>query len=139
VNATGDITLADNASTNQHIAWSQSRRGNYMQTPLVYGDYLYCCNDAGILSCYEAKTGKSLYSERLGSGNTGFTASIVAADGKLYAASEEGLVFVVKAGPKFQVLSTNDLGETCMATPAISAGELFFRTRNHLMAISSKK
>ena len=110
-----------------------------MQTPLVYGDHLYCCNDAGVLSCYEAKTGKNLYSERLGSGNTGFTASIVAADGKIYAASEEGSVHVVKAGSKFQILSKNDLGETCMATPAISAGELFFRTRSHLVAITAKQ
>jgi outer membrane protein assembly factor BamB len=135
--ATGDISLRDGATTNAHIAWSVPRRGNYMQTPLVVGDCLYCCNDAGVLTCYEARTGYVHYSERLGSGGSGFTASGVAADGKLYFASEVGKVFVVRAGPKFEVLATNELGETCMATPAISEGALFFRTRNHLTAIGA--
>jgi outer membrane protein assembly factor BamB len=106
-----------------------------MQTPLVYGDYLYLCRDNGVVSCYEAKTGKRLYQERLGTGRTGFTASSVAADGKLYFTSEEGDIYVVKAGPTFEVLSQNPMGEVCMATPAISEGMLFFRTQGHLVAI----
>lgn len=135
LNASGDISLAAGSTTNEAIVWSVPRRGNYMQTPIVYGDYLYCCNDAGVLSCYRARTGENLYSERLGTGRSGFTASAVAADGKLYFASEQGEVFVVKAGPAFEVLGTNSLGEICMATPAISEGVLFFRTRHHLVAI----
>jgi outer membrane protein assembly factor BamB len=134
--ATGDISLADNQSSNSHIAWSMNRRGNYMQTPLVVGDYLYCCNDGGVLACYHAKTGELQYSERLGPGGSGFTASAVAADGKIYFASELGAVYVVKAGPRFEVLAKNELGETCMATPAISEGTLFFRTRDHVVAIT---
>jgi len=134
--ATGDITLADNQSSHPHVAWSMNRRGNYMQTPIVVGDYLYCCNDAGVLACYHAKTGEPQYSERLGPGGSGFTASAISADGKIYFTSELGAVYVVKAGPKFEVLARNELGETCMATPAISEGTLFFRTRNHIVAIA---
>jgi outer membrane protein assembly factor BamB len=101
----------------------------------VSGDYLYSCQINGILSCYEAKTGKVVYQERLGTGRTGFTASPVLADGKLYFTSEEGEVYVVQAGPEFKVLATNSMGEVCMATPAVSEGTLFFRTRGHLVAI----
>lgn len=133
--ATGDISLRGGATTNAHIAWSVPRRGNYMQTPLVVGDHLYCCNDAGVLTCYDARTGFVHYSERLGGGGSGFTASGVAADGKLYFTSESGQVYVVRAGPKFQLLATNDLGETCLATPAISAGTLYFRTRHQVVAV----
>lgn len=134
--ASGDITLSGDATSSVAVAWSQRRDGSYMQTPLPYGEYLYNCRINGILSCYEARTGKRIYDERLGSGRTGFTASPVAADGKIYLASEEGDVFVVQAGPTFKLLATNPLGEVCMATPAISEGYLFFRTRGSVVAIS---
>jgi hypothetical protein len=137
--ATGDISLAGTAQSNAHIAWSVPRGGAYIQTPLVYGDYLYNCRDNGVLTCYEAKTGKQVYQERLGTGRTGFSASAVAADGKLYYTSEEGDVFVVRAGPTFEVLGINPMGEVCMATPALSEGALFFRTQGHLVAIAAPK
>ena len=109
-----------------------------MQTPLVYGDYLYTCQINGVLSCYEAKTGKRAYQVRLGDGATGFSASAVATGGKLYYTSEEGDVYVVKADPEFQQLGKNSMGEVCMATPAISQGVLYFRTRSYLVAIREK-
>lgn len=137
--ATGDISLDAGQLNNQGVAWSYARDGGYMQTPLVYGDYLYVCRDNGVLGCYEAKTGKKIYQERLGTGRTGFTASGVAADGKLYYTSEEGDIFVLRAGPQFEVLSQNSMGEVCMATPAISEGSLFFRTQGHVVAIREKK
>jgi outer membrane protein assembly factor BamB len=133
--ATGNISLHGDETTNASVAWSTRRGGAYMETPLVYGDYLYTCQINGILSCYEAKTGKQVYNERLGTGRTGFTSSLVEADGKIYIASEEGDVYVIKAGPEFKVLATNPLGEVCMATPAISEGVLFYRTQGHLIAI----
>ncbi|MBM3832928.1 MAG: pyrrolo-quinoline quinone [Verrucomicrobia bacterium] len=136
--AKGDITLASGQSTNQYIVWSQTRGGNYMQTPIVYGDYLYCSNDAGVLACYRAKTGENLYTERLGDGRSGFTASAVAADQKIYFTSEQGTVSAIKAGPKFEVLARNEMGESCMATPAISGGALFFRTRHHVVMVAEK-
>jgi outer membrane protein assembly factor BamB len=136
--AEGDISLKADERANGHIAWSLARDGGYMQTPLVYGGQLYVCRDNGVLSCYDAKTGNRLYQERLGTGRTGFTASPVAADGKLYFTSEEGEIYVVKAGPEFKLLSTNPMGEVCMATPAISEGLLLFRTQGHLVAIGEK-
>lgn len=136
--ASGDISLAGRATSSEHIAWSQTRSGAYMQTPLVYGDWLYVCRDNGVLSCYDARTGSVAYEERLGTGRTGFTASAVAANGNLYFTSEEGDIFVVKAGPQFKVVATNPLGEICMATPALSGGTLFFRTQGHLVAIGQK-
>ena len=134
--ATGDISLDETATSNKYVAWSMRRDGAYMITPLVYGDYLYLGKDNGVLNCFEAKTGNRIYQERLGDGKTGFTASPVASDGKLYYSSEDGDIYVVKSGTKFEILAKNEMGEVCMATPAISEGTLFFRTQSHVVAIS---
>ena len=95
--ATGDVSLPEGRTSNAHVAWSQERDGAYMQTPLVYAGLLYNCRDNGVLSVYDAKTGRRLYQQRLGEGGAGFTASPVAADGKVYFTSEEGEVTV---GPR---------------------------------------
>jgi outer membrane protein assembly factor BamB len=89
-----------------------------------------------VLTCFDAKTGTISYSERLGSGSEGFTASPVSDGRHLFFASELGNVYVVPADGKFSVVATNSLGETCMASPAISDGTLFFRTREQLLAIA---
>jgi len=136
--ASGDISLPNVGESNDHIPWSKSRRGNYMQTPLVYGDYLYMCKDNGIYTVYEAKSGTQVVRERLGDGATGFTASSVAGDGKIYFTSEVGEVYVVAAGTEFKVLGRNPLGESSMATPAISEGTLFIRGQKHLFAIANE-
>jgi outer membrane protein assembly factor BamB len=136
-NATGDITLKAAETTNSFIAWSTKRGGNYMPTPIVVGDHLFCGRDQGVVTCYTAKTGEQHYSERLGTSPSAFTASPVSADGKLYFTSEQGTVYVVRAAPKFEILATNELGEPCMATPAISGDALFFRTQGHLMCVSN--
>lgn len=133
--AKGKQALNDGAAAGA-ITWGVTRGGGYMQTPLVYGDYLYVCRDNGVLSCYDAKTGEQKYQERLSTGGSGFTASPVAADGKLYFSSEVGEVYVVKPGPTFALLAENELDEITMATPAISAGTLYFRTRGHVVAIA---
>jgi outer membrane protein assembly factor BamB len=109
-----------------------------MQTPIVYGEYLYACGDNGLLNCYEARTGKAIYRERLGNGTTGFTASAIAADGKLYFTSENGDIYVVQSGPTFELLATNVMDEACMATPAASDGILFIRTENHVYAVGRR-
>jgi len=136
--ATGEISLKEGETSNAHIAWSVLRDGGYMQTPIVYGDILYVCRDNGVLSAFDAKTGTRHYQARLGDGKTGFSASAVASSGRLYFTSEDGDVYVVKAGPVYELLSTNPLGEVAMATPAISEGAMIFRTRNHLLAIGSR-
>ncbi len=137
--ATGDISLAKDATTNAYIAWSEPRNGAYLQTPLIYDGLIYSARDNGVVNCYEAKSGKRLYQERLGTGRTGFSASPVASDGKVFFTSEEGDVYVLKAGPQFQLLATNPMGEICMATPAISEGLLYFRTQGQIVAIGEKK
>lgn len=129
----GDITLKQGQESNDYIAWSKQHGGPYMPTPIVYGDYFYACNNQGILTCYNAKTGERIYQQRLGQGGS-YSASPVAADGKLYFTSEDGDIFVVKAGPKFELLASNPMGEVCMATPAISGGAIFVRTEHHVVA-----
>ena len=118
------------------IEWYLPRDATYMQTPIVYGDEIYTCKDTGVLSCYDAKTGKRYYRTRLGRGDTGFTASPVAGDGKLYFTSELGNVHVVKAGTNFEQLAENPMGEFCMATPAIVNGLLIVRGKEHVFAIA---
>ncbi len=136
IDAMASGTLDMDPEKCEGMRWSDLRKGNYMQTPLVYGEFLYCCNDAGVVTCFDAQTGEEVYRERLGTGSSGFTSSGVASDGKLYFASEEGQVFVVPEGFEFEVLARNDLGEECMATPAVSEGVLYYRTRGHLVAIA---
>ena len=133
--AAGDITPPEIGMTNAAIAWVHPHQGNYLQTPIVVGDLLYGCTDYGVVTCFDARSGKIHYSQRLSSGSQGFTASPVAADGKLYFTGELGDVFVLRVGDTFSVLSTNRMEETCMSTPAISEGCLFFRTRGHLVAV----
>jgi outer membrane protein assembly factor BamB len=135
--AKGDVSLRDGASNTQFVAWSTLTGASYMQTPLALGPHLYSCHVDGMLSCFEASTGRLLYRERLGS--EGFTASPVASAGRVYFTGERGSVFVVKAGPEFSMLATNKMGEVCMATPAISEGTLFFRTQGHMVAIGARE
>jgi outer membrane protein assembly factor BamB len=131
--AAGDISLAEGQTTGEFVAWSASKGGPYMQSPIVYAGYFYTCSDAGVVTCYEARTGKQVYARRLPGGGA-HTASAVAADGKLYFTAEGGKVHVVKAGNEFVVLAENALDGSCLATPAIADGMIFFRTQGHLLA-----
>jgi outer membrane protein assembly factor BamB len=132
--ANGDISLKDGKESNEFIAWSKQRGGPYMPTPVVYGDQLYTCSNQGVLTAYNAKTGERVYQERLGGKGGAFTASPVASAGRIYLSSEDGDVFVGKAGPKYELLATNPVGEVMMATPAINNGLLIVRGVNHLFA-----
>ena len=132
--ARGDISLAGDASSNDHIVWSVPRGGSYMATPLVYGEFLYVPRWNGVLNCYRAQTGEPLYEQRLDAGEA-LTASPVAAGGRLYLAAESGKVYVVAAGPEFELLATNDLGGPALASPAIADGVLYVRTGQRLLAI----
>ena len=140
LNATGDITLKDDAESNEFIAWSKKRGGPYMPTPIVYGDYLYTCANNGVVTAYNAKTGERIYQKRLGGEGSGyaFTASPIAADGKLYFTSEDGEIYVVKAGPEYEVLSVNKMNEVSMATPAISDKMIIIRTLGHVYGIKAQ-
>ncbi len=131
-NAIGDITLAPDSTKNQYIVWSIKRGGAYMQTPLIFNGYLYNLQVNGQLMCFDAMTGELKYKDSL---KEAFTASGIAADGKLYFSSEEGNIFVVQAGPEFKLLSKNALKDICMATPAISGNTIYFRTQHFIYAI----
>jgi outer membrane protein assembly factor BamB len=133
--ASGDVSLGTNQTSNEGVAWSVARDGAYMITPIVYGDHLYSAKNNGVVSCYDARSGARLYQERLGSGTTGFTASPVAGDGKIYFSSEDGDVYVVKAGPTFALVAKNSMGDVCMASPAIADGTIYFRTKSQVVAI----
>jgi outer membrane protein assembly factor BamB len=134
--ASGDLTLDKGQTASANIVWSKQARGSYMPTPLIYGNHLYVLSNQGVFDCYDLKTGAEIYRERIPHQGGGFSASPVAADGKIYLPSEDGEIYVVRAGPKFELLATNSMGELMMATPAISSGTLFVRTQHHLFAIS---
>ena len=134
----GDLTLAGDATSSPSIAWSTKRGGPYMPTPIVYGDLLYVVLNNGTLAAYDAKTGERFYQERLGGKGGAFSASPVAADGKIYLTSEDGDVFVVKAGRTYELLATNPVGEVLMATPAIADGVLYIRGMKHVIAIAER-
>jgi outer membrane protein assembly factor BamB len=134
--AAGDISLKDGKDSSDFIAWSKTRGGPYMPTPVIYGDLLYIVSNQGVLTTYQAKTGERVYQERLGGKGGAFTASPVASDGKIYLSSEDGDIFVVKAGPKYELLATNPVGQVMMATPAISDGLVIVRGVTHLFAFA---
>lgn len=135
--ATGDISLKEDQTSSPNVAWRLPRGGPYVPTPIVYGDFLYVCNDRGVLTCHNARTGEQIYQQRVGGQSIGFSASPVAADGKLYLASEDGDVYVIKAGPKYEMLAANSMGEPMMATPAISDGMIYIRSQNHVFCIAN--
>jgi len=92
-----------------------------------------------VLTCFDATTGKIVYSERLSSIAQGYTASPVSDGRHIYFPGETGKVLVVPVADQFSVAATNDMGETCMATPAIADGTLFLRTRAKLIAVGNKE
>jgi outer membrane protein assembly factor BamB len=136
--ASGDISLAEDETSNEFVKWAKLRGGAYMSTMLLYDGYLYKARWNGNLTCYNASTGEEIYSEKVGNGNS-YTSSPVAADGIIYIVDNDGAVYSVRAGAEFELLQTNQLEEVCMSTPAISEGYLFFRTTGSLIAVSSIK
>lgn len=135
VGSSGDLTLKDGKQSSDAIAWSTQRGGVYLPSPIVYGDHLYTVNNNGILTAYEAKSGKRIYQQRVGEGGA-FTASPIAAAGKLYIATEDGDVYVVKAGPQYELIAKNPVGEAILATPALAGDLLIVRGAKHLFAIA---
>jgi outer membrane protein assembly factor BamB len=130
----GDISLPPGRSSSDAIAWSHDRDGTYISSPVVYRGLLYTLNNNGILTAYDADTGERLYRARVGGGGA-FSASPIAADGKLFLASEDGDVFIVQAGREYVELARHPMNEVIMASPAVSDGLLFIRTLGHLWAI----
>ena len=135
--ASGDISLKPGESGNQHIAWFQPLLGSYQTSGLAYRGYYYTLLDRGFLLCHDAATGKQVYGrQRLDVSASGFAASPWAYNGKLFALSEDGVAYVIQAGPEFKLLGKNSLDEMTMATPAVARGSLFIRTQSKLYRVA---
>jgi outer membrane protein assembly factor BamB len=133
--ASGDISLAKGEESNAFVAWVHPRASAYTSSPLVYRGRMYVVNDNGILTVFDAQTGKEIYKARAGgSGNT-FSASPWAADGKIYLLSEDGHTFVIEAGDKYVEVSKNSMDEMSFASPALAANTIFLRTQTKLYRI----
>lgn len=132
--ASGDITLKEGAKSSSDVAWVVAKGGLGMASPLLYEGHLYVIEQGGFLSCYDARTGKSVYRERL-TGARGFTSSPWAADGKVFCIDQDGTTFVVKAGDKFGLLGKNKINEMCWSSPAAGSDALFLRGSEHLFCI----
>ncbi len=138
--ARGDLTLRDGKTSSDAVVWSREGRGSYMPTPLAYDGLLYVLGNAGVLDAYRLKTGEEVYRQRLPVIGSGYSASPVAADGKIYLSSEDGDMLVVAAGPEFKVIAANALGEPLMATPALSEGVMYVRSSSGtLFAIGNRR
>ena len=137
--AHGDLTLPDGKASSEAVVWSRTGRGSYMPTPLVYNGILYVLANNGLFDAYDLRTGEEVYRQRLPLVGSGFSASPVAADGKIYLSNEDGDMLVIAAGQKFAHIATNSMGELLMATPALSDGVMYVRSSASLFAIGRKK
>ncbi|HEX5709348.1 MAG TPA: PQQ-binding-like beta-propeller repeat protein [Pyrinomonadaceae bacterium] len=137
--ARGDLTLPDGKDKSESVVWSRTGRGSYMPTPIVYQGILYVLSNNGLLDAYDLRTGEELYRQRLPLVGSGFSASPVAADGKLYLSNEDGEMLVVAAGKTFAHVATNSMGELLMATPALSDGVMYVRSATSLFAVGRKR
>jgi outer membrane protein assembly factor BamB len=137
--ARGDLTLPPGASKSAHVAWSRTGRGPYMPTPLAYRGLLYVLDNPGIFAAYELSNGREVYRQRLPLVGSGFSASPVAADDKIYLSNEDGEILVLGAGPRFRHIATNSMGDLLMATPAMSDGVMYVRGASALFAIARRR
>ncbi len=118
--------------TDTHIVWRTTRGCSYVPSPIVEGPYFLVTADDGIASCFEAATGKRLWMKRMA---PHYSASLVSANGLVYFTDDDGVTKIVRPGPAWQLIATNDLGESCYASPAISDGHIFMRAEQHLYCI----
>jgi outer membrane protein assembly factor BamB len=132
--AEGDISLKDEQTANDSIAWSLARAAPYNPSTLVYDGRLYVLYDRGLLACYRAADGSEIYSPQRINNGRAFTSSPWAYDGKVFCLNEDGITFVFKAGDDFELLHTNPLADDdmCMATPALAGDRLLIRTTARL-------
>jgi len=123
--------------TRSHLVWSSPRGSPFVPSPILYGDHLYMVNDmASIVTCLDAVSGRNLWQGRIGvAQREGFSASPVAVDGKVFFTNDEGETFVLRAGPKFELLHVNQIGEATLASPALVDGRWYIRTDRNLVAI----
>ena len=123
--------------TRTHVLWSKKNEGGYVPSPVAHKGKLYLVDDHGVASCWDVKSGKQEWKERLSA--KGHHSSAVCAEGRIYLTADDGVTFVLKVGPDFEVLANNPLGERVFASPAFSDGEIFLRGARHLWCIAARK
>lgn len=127
--------------TDTHVVWSQLRGSPFIPSPLLYGDFLYMVTDTmGVVTCYRADTGELVWRERLPAETTGeaYSASPIGVDGRVYFTRDSGETFVLRAGPDFEVLQVNQVGEPMLASPALLNGRWYMRTQGHLICVGQR-
>jgi outer membrane protein assembly factor BamB len=137
--ASGDISLKADETSNQWVVWSQERGAGIHPSFLISGERLFVLYDAGLMMCFHAKTGETIFPrQRLNTGGGRFYASPWAYNGKIFLLNEDGTTWVVKDSPNFEVVRKNKLDDLAWATPAISRGSLFIRTYTGLYRLQNK-
>jgi outer membrane protein assembly factor BamB len=122
--------------TDTHIVWRTTRNCSYVPSPVISGDYLLVASDEGITSCYVADTGERAWLERMA---PHYSASLIStAGGLVYFLADDGVTKIVRPGKEFDLVAENELGESCYASPAISDGQIFLRSDQHLYAIGAR-
>ncbi|MBT3201544.1 MAG: PQQ-binding-like beta-propeller repeat protein [Phycisphaerales bacterium] len=114
------------------VLWHRTKETSYVPSPIAAGKYFFVVGDKGQASCLTAKTGKVMWTRKLGRHHS---ASPVSAEGRLYFLDDDGITHVIDAAPKFRLITKNELGEPCRASPAISDGKIFIRSKKHLYCI----
>lgn len=130
VKAVGDVTA-------KAIVWKSLKGSPFVPSPLVYGDYLYTINDMiSVVQCFEAKSGKLMWQERLGQAKKeGMSTSPLGVNGKVFVTNDDGETYVLKAGPKYELLGVNRLNDKTLASPALLDGLWYWRTDRQLLCI----
>ena len=134
--AHGDITPGEDGELGPYIVWHNPRIGTYNTTPLVYEGLHYTLYDRGMVSVHDAKTGEERYDRERLPRLTSFTAAPWAVNDHVFCLAENGKTFVLKAGPTFEIVATNDLDELAIATPSLANGYLLIRTATKVWAIT---
>jgi outer membrane protein assembly factor BamB len=138
--AVGDISLADDQTSNEYIVWCQKEGAPYNPTSIIYKGLLYVLYDRGLFSCYDARTGELIYDKKRLPEGKAFTSSPWAYNDEIFCLNEDGKTFVIKAGREFEILRTNDLAEDdmSMATPAIVGDKLLLRTAARMYCLQKR-
>ena len=135
--ASGDISVPEDGALDESIAWYLPQAASYNPSPIIYRDHYYTLLDRGFFTCHNAQTGEEVYGRQRIRPGVAFTASPWAYRDHIFALSEDGDTYVIKAGEEFEVVAVNSLNEMSMATPAIAHSSLFIRTASKLYRIST--
>ncbi len=137
--ADGEIAADGEYQNSEFIKWYQPQASSYNPTQIVVGDYLYTLYDQGFMTCHDALTGEEVYGKQRFSPKGSFTASPWAYEGMVFCLSEDGLTYVVQAGPEFKIIATNPLDELCIATPSVAGNKLLIRTLTQVYCITNSE